>query len=59
MVKELEILRIVKEDILEVLGRENKKIPLKLMKLEISVSQFFVSKAVNELDMHLIILDSL
>jgi Mn-dependent DtxR family transcriptional regulator len=50
MIKESEVLRIVKEDILEVLSRKNKKIPLKLMKLEISVSQFFVSKAVNELE---------
>jgi len=50
MIKEPEVLRIVKEDILEVLGRKNKKIPLKFMKLEISVSQFFVSKSVNELE---------
>lgn len=49
MIKEPEVLRIVKEDILEVLGRKN-KIPLKFMKLEVSVSQFFVSKAVNELE---------
>jgi Mn-dependent DtxR family transcriptional regulator len=50
MIKGPEVLRIVKEDILEVLGRKNKKIPLKFMKLEVSVSQFFVSKAVNELE---------
>jgi len=50
MIKEPEVLKIVKEDILEVLGRKSKKIPLKLMKLEISVSQFFVSKAINELE---------
>jgi len=50
MIKEPEVLRIVKEDILEVLGRKNKRIALKFMKLEVSVSQFFVSKAVNELE---------
>jgi len=31
IIKESEVLRIVKEDILEVLGRENKEIPLKFM----------------------------
>ena len=50
IIKESEVLRIVKEDILEVLGRENKKILLKFMKLEINVSKFFVSRAVSELE---------
>jgi len=48
--KESDILKIVKEDILEVLGRENKRISLKSMNLEVNVSQFFVSKAINELE---------
>ena len=45
-----DILRIVKEDILEVLGRKNKLIPLKSMKLEVNVSHFFVSRAIKELE---------
>ncbi len=49
MAKESDILKIVKEDILEVLGRENKRIPLKSMKLEVTVSPSFVSKAIKEL----------
>jgi Mn-dependent DtxR family transcriptional regulator len=50
MAKESDILRIVKEDILEVVGRENKIIPLKFMKLEVKVSGFFISKAIKELE---------
>jgi len=50
MTKESDILRIVKEDILEVLGRENKRISLKSMRLEVNVSQFFVSEAIKELE---------
>jgi len=50
MAKESDILKIVKEDILEVLGRENKRIPLKFMKLEVIVSPSFVSKAIKELE---------
>jgi Mn-dependent DtxR family transcriptional regulator len=50
MTKESDILKIVKEDILEVVGRENKKIPLKFMKLEVTISHSFVSKAIKELE---------
>ena len=47
--KKSDILRIVKEDILEVVGRENKRIQLELMKLEVTVSYYYVSEAVKEL----------
>lgn len=50
MTKESNILRIVKEDILEALGRENKRTPLKFMKLEVAVSHSFASKAIKELE---------
>ena len=46
---ELNILRIVKEDILEALGRKNKKIPFSLIEPEIKVSRSFISKALGEL----------
>lgn len=49
MTRESDILKIVKEDILEVVGRNNKKTPLKFMKLEVTVSHPFVSKAIKEL----------
>lgn len=50
MTRESDILKIVKEDILEVVGRNNKKTPLKFMKLEVTVSHPFVSKAIKELE---------
>ena len=50
MTKESDILRIAKEDILEVVGRKNKRIPLKFMKLEVTVFHSFVSKAIKELE---------
>lgn len=50
MAEELDILKIVKEDILEVVGRENKRIPLEFMQLEVAVSKSFVSRAVKELE---------
>ncbi len=50
MAKEPDILKIVKEDILEVLGRKNKRIPLKSMELEVTVSHFFISKAIKKLE---------
>jgi len=50
MAKESDILKIVKEDILEVVGRKNKRIPLKFMKLEVTVSRSFVFKAIKELE---------
>ena len=50
MTKESDILKIVKEDILEVVGRKNKRTPLKFMKLEVTVFHSFVSKAIKELE---------
>ena len=50
MPKESDILKIVKEDILEVVGRKNKRTPLKFMKLEVTVPHSFVSKAIKELE---------
>ena len=50
MVKESDILRIVKEDILEVLKEKNGKVPLLLIEPEIRVSRSFISKAVRELE---------
>ena len=48
--KESNVLRIVKEDFLEVLGREKNKVLLKSMNLELKVSSFFVSKVIKELE---------
>jgi len=45
-----DILRIVKEDFLEVLGREKNMILLKSMNLELKVSSFFISKVIKELE---------
>lgn len=50
MAEELDILKIVKEDILEVVGRENKRIPLEFIQMEVAVSKSFVSRAVKELE---------
>ena len=50
MAKESDILKIVKEDILEVLGRKNRRTPLKFMKLEVAVTHSSVSKAIKELE---------
>ena len=50
MVEESDILRIVKEDILEVLGRKKKRILLKFMRLEVNVLHSLVSKAIRELE---------
>ncbi len=49
MEEELTILKIVKEDILEVLQREKSEILISEIKPEIKVSPFFISKAVKEL----------
>jgi len=46
----LDVLRVVKEDILEALGKENKKVPFSLIEPEIKVSRSFVSKAFRELE---------
>jgi len=40
----------IKEDILEVVGRKNERVPLKFMELEVTVSRSFVSKAIKELE---------
>ena len=48
--EELDILRIVKEDILEALGRENKKVPFSLIEPEIKASRSFISEALRELE---------
>lgn len=51
MNKELNILEIVKEDILRILGEEkSKKILLESIKLEIKVSDTFISQAIKELE---------
>ena len=50
MEKESDILRIVREDILEVLGREKNEVLLNSMNLEVKVSSLFVSKAIKELE---------
>jgi Mn-dependent DtxR family transcriptional regulator len=49
MSEEPDILEIVKEDILKVVGRKNKKIPLKSIELETAVSSSIVSEAIKEL----------
>ena len=50
MEKESDVLRIVKEDILEVLKEKNGKVPLLLIEPEIRVSRSFISKAIRELE---------
>ena len=50
MEKESDVLRIVKEDILEVLKEKNGKVPLLLIEPEIRVSRSFISKSVRELE---------
>ena len=49
MEKELDVLRIVKEDILEVLKQKNGEVSLLLIKPEVKVSRSFISKAIREL----------
>ncbi|MDY6894369.1 MAG: FeoA domain-containing protein [Thermotogota bacterium] len=49
MSEEPDILEIVKEDILKVVGREDEKIPLKSIELETAVSSSIVSEAIKEL----------
>jgi Mn-dependent DtxR family transcriptional regulator len=44
------ILRIIKEDILEALAGENRKIPFSLIEPEIKASRSFISKALKELE---------
>lgn len=50
MEKESDVLRIVKEDILEVLKEKNGKVSLLLIEPEIKVSRSFISKAIRELE---------
>ncbi|MBL7197432.1 MAG: FeoA domain-containing protein [Candidatus Omnitrophica bacterium] len=50
MEKESDVLRIVKEDILEVLREKNGEVPLLLIEPEIRVSRSFISKAIRELE---------
>ena len=51
MAAESDILKIVKEGILRVLGEENeKKISIESIKSEINASDPFISKAVEELE---------
>lgn len=45
-----DIIRIVKEDILESLGRTKKRIPMKSIKLELKVDRSIVDKALKELE---------
>ncbi len=47
---EKDVLIIVKEDLLEALEEKNGKAPLSLIKPEIKVSRFFISKAIRELE---------
>jgi len=49
MVEEDNILRIVKEDILRILGEEKKKVSMKSVKEEIRVSHSYISDAINAL----------
>ena len=49
MAKKSNILKIVKEDILRILGERKRKISLDIIKEEIKVSYSFVSEAIEEL----------
>ena len=50
MIKESDILKIVKEDILRILGEEKARISLESIRSEINVSDIFISEAVKELE---------
>ena len=50
MNKEFSILRIVKEDILRILGEERRKVSLEILKEEIKVSLSFINEAIEELE---------
>jgi len=51
MAQEINVLKIVKEDILRITGEaKNRKISLKSMEIEINVSNTFIFKAVSELE---------
>lgn len=50
MVKESDLFRIVKEDILRILGERKEKVSLKYIKAEIKVSNSFISRAIESLE---------
>lgn len=50
MADELDVLRIVKEDVLEALGRKNGRTPLDSMELEVAAPQHVIAKAIRELE---------
>ncbi|RLI54048.1 MAG: hypothetical protein DRO93_12990, partial [Candidatus Thorarchaeota archaeon] len=50
MIKESDILKIVKEDILKILGEEKTRISLESIRSEVNVSDIFISEAVKELE---------
>ena len=51
MIKESDdILKIVKEDILRILGEKKEKVSLEIIKEEVKVSSSFMSKAIEELE---------
>ncbi len=50
MNKEFSILRIVKEDILRILGEERSRVSLEILKEEIKVSLSFIYEAIEELE---------
>jgi len=49
MTEKISILRIVKEDVLRILGEERRKISLEILKKEIKVSLSFIYDAIEEL----------
>jgi len=49
MTKKSSILKIVKEDILRILGEEKRRISLEILKEEIKVSLSFINEAIEEL----------
>ena len=50
MAKKSNILKIVKEDILRILGEEKRRISLEILKEEIKVSLSFINEAIEELE---------
>jgi len=50
MNKKSNIIKIVKEDILRILGEEKRRISLEILKEEIKVSLSFINEAIEELE---------
>ena len=50
MTKEFGIIKIVKEDILRILGEERSRVSLEILKEEIKVSLSFIYEAIEELE---------